>query len=60
MSARTGRRRRRQATMNNAHLSGMGVSRYRQPALRDIGEAIRAEKAKAARMNAANSKAKRK
>jgi hypothetical protein len=46
--------------MNNAHLSGMGVSRYRQPALRDIGEAIRAEKAKAARMNAANSKAKRK
>jgi hypothetical protein len=29
--ARTARRRRKQMTMNNAHLSGRGVPRYRTP-----------------------------
>lgn len=34
--AATAKRRRRQATMNNAHLSGMGVSRYHKPDARKL------------------------
>lgn len=54
--ARTARRRRLQMASNNAHISGMGVSRYSRPDLKDIGAAIAAERVKARREQAARTK----
>lgn len=48
MSIATAKRRRRQAAMNNAHLSGMGISRYRKSdataSARKLAEIIRKER----------------
>lgn len=54
--ARTARRRRKQLTMNNRHLSGMGVSRYKKGMLLSVQDAIAAERQKAARLQAAKGK----
>ncbi len=54
------KRRRRQMVMNNAHLTGPGVSRYKRPNVnRNVQEAIAAERNKAAREAAAKRKAKK-
>ena len=59
MSQSTAKRRRRQMTMNNAHLSGLGVSRYRRPELMAVGQAIQMERARAARQQASKGKGKK-
>lgn len=59
MSQATAKRRRRQMSMNNAHLSGMGVSRYRRPNLVSVGQAIEQERRRAAAEQARRAKAKK-
>jgi hypothetical protein len=53
-------RKARQLAMNNAHLTGVGVSRYKRPPMgRSIHESIAAERARAIRMAKAKGKAKK-
>jgi len=54
------KRRRRQMVMNNAHLTGPGVSRYKRPPMnRSVHESIALERARAIRMAKAKGKAKK-
>lgn len=56
--AATGRRRRRQAASNNAHLSGMGVPHYKKPDASKLARRLAERIATERRMQQAGSKKK--